>query len=109
MRYKSAAIGVLGDDAGRPQLGHAPQPAVHGDDERSRCHVVDTPSNMDFDDTPEEAAFRAEARGWLEAHATAKDPDASDRLTAARVDPTHVERCREWQRTLYEGGWAGIA
>ena len=24
---------------------------------------------MDFDDTPEEAAFRAEARAWLEAHA----------------------------------------
>src|SRR5690348_70071 len=64
---------------------------------------------MDFDDTPEEAAFRAEARAWLEAHAAPKQPGASDRLTAARVDPQHVERCREWQRTLYEGGWAGIA
>src|SRR5437588_8386512 len=64
---------------------------------------------MDFDDTPEEAAFRAEARAWLEAHARLKEPDGSDRLIAQRTDPQHVERCRAWQRTLYDGGWAGIA
>ena len=27
---------------------------------------------MDFDDSPREAAFRAEARTWLDAHAPAK-------------------------------------
>lgn len=64
---------------------------------------------MDFDDTPEEAAFRAEARAWLEAHARLKEPDGSDRLMMQRTDPKHVERCRAWQRTLYDGGWAGIA
>ena len=64
---------------------------------------------MDFDDTPEEAAFRAEARAWLEAHARRKEPDGSDRLMMQRTDPSHVERCRAWQRTLYDGGWAGIA
>ena len=64
---------------------------------------------MDFDDTPEEAAFRAEARVWLEAHARYRDPDAIYRLPAARADRGHVEECRAWQRTLYEGGWAGIA
>ena len=67
---------------------------------------------MDFDDTPEEAAFRAEARAWLEAHASplseevrrnphlgSEDPD---------VDAAHVQACKDWQRTLYDGGWAGI-
>jgi alkylation response protein AidB-like acyl-CoA dehydrogenase len=62
---------------------------------------------LDFDDTPEEAAFRAEARAWLEAHARPRRPDARPSLAAAN-DPGHVEACRTWQRTLYEGGWAGI-
>ncbi len=30
---------------------------------------------MDFNDTPEEAAFRAEARAWLKANAELKGPD----------------------------------
>ena len=66
---------------------------------------------MDFDDTPTEAAFRAEARAWLEANAPKPgDPEAwagmegapagSDAFTA------FVERCRQWQRTLSDGGWA---
>ena len=52
---------------------------------------------MDFDDTPEEAAFRAEARAWLEAHARLKEPDGSDRLMMQRTDPSHVERNRSSQ------------
>lgn len=68
---------------------------------------------MDFDDTPAEAAFRKEARAFLEAHATLKtgtDDDwsrgavASDPAAAA----AYRERCRAWQRTLFDGGWAGI-
>ena len=62
---------------------------------------------MDFDDTPEEAAFRAEARSWLEAHAQLRKPDARPTMAAAN-DPGHIEACRRWQRTLYDGGWAGI-
>ncbi len=62
---------------------------------------------MDFDDTPEEAAFRSEARAWLEAHAEPRRPDARPSLAAAN-DEGHVERCRSWQRSLYDGGWAGI-
>jgi alkylation response protein AidB-like acyl-CoA dehydrogenase len=57
---------------------------------------------VDFDDSPEEAAFRAEARAWLERHA---------RPVTSRRDPFeegHVDRCKAWQRTLYDGGWAGI-
>ena len=35
---------------------------------------------MDFNDTPEEAAFRAEARGWLEANAPKKAATADHRI-----------------------------
>jgi alkylation response protein AidB-like acyl-CoA dehydrogenase len=69
---------------------------------------------MDFDDTPEEAAFRAEARAWLESHAQlrSEDADVSRHYHTAVVDDAseaaHVARCKRWQRTLYDGGWAGI-
>jgi alkylation response protein AidB-like acyl-CoA dehydrogenase len=62
---------------------------------------------MDFDDTPEEAAFRAEARSWLEANAELRTGEEASSMTRASSEG-HVERCQAWQRTLYDGGWAGI-
>jgi len=59
---------------------------------------------MDFKDTPEEAAFRAEARAWLAAHAPAHVIPDSVRLD----DAEEVRRGRLWQKTLHEGGYAGI-
>ncbi len=69
---------------------------------------------MDFEDTPAEAAFRSEVRGFLEAHAKPKAGDETDwSRNGASTDPVVAEeyrrRCREWQRTLYDNGWAGIA
>jgi len=67
---------------------------------------------MDFDDTPEEAAFRAEARAWLEANAVPKGSpeDFSAGYFSGGVDPgDYVKRCRWWQGQLHHGGWAGIA
>jgi alkylation response protein AidB-like acyl-CoA dehydrogenase len=69
---------------------------------------------VDFDDTPEEAAFRAEARAWLETHAQLKTGgrDATRRYFSSDASPEadaeHVRRNREWQRTLHDGGWAGV-
>jgi acyl-CoA dehydrogenase len=66
---------------------------------------------VDIDDTPEEAAFRAEAGAWLEAHAIPKghpDDFSLGLWTGAYDEDTYIARCREWQRTLYDGGWAGI-
>ncbi len=62
---------------------------------------------MDFEDTPEEAAFRTEARAWLTTHArplsgTRRDP------WGGKDEAAHVRECKAWQRTLYDGGWAGI-
>jgi alkylation response protein AidB-like acyl-CoA dehydrogenase len=68
---------------------------------------------MDFDDTPAEALFRAEARAWLEAHATPRSTRSIESRRRSR-DPSpeaqaaHVAACRKWQATLQEGGWAGI-
>ena len=55
---------------------------------------------MDFRDTPEEAAFRAEAVAWLDA-ALAGRP--------AESGPGSKERlARWWQSQLGEGGWVGM-
>jgi alkylation response protein AidB-like acyl-CoA dehydrogenase len=64
---------------------------------------------MDFEDTAEEAAFRIEARTWLKAHAREKEPGEVSTLRGFYdSDDLFVEQGRAWQRTLYEGGWAGI-
>jgi alkylation response protein AidB-like acyl-CoA dehydrogenase len=66
---------------------------------------------VDIDDTPEEAAFRAEARAWLEVNALPKghpDDFSLGLWTDAYDEDTYIERCRAWQRCLYDAGWAGI-
>ncbi|HUJ66755.1 MAG TPA: acyl-CoA dehydrogenase family protein [Acidimicrobiales bacterium] len=65
---------------------------------------------MDFDDTPEEARFRAEARSWLEAHASRRADSGRPRVPVAddEAQAHHVQACRRWQRTLYAANWAGI-
>ena len=66
---------------------------------------------MDFDDTPEEAAFRAEARAWLEANAIPKghpDDFSAGMWSTDYTEEVYVKRCREWQGVLAGGGWAGI-
>ena len=57
---------------------------------------------MDYRDTPEEAAFRAELRAWLEAnapkhYADIHDPDERNKLH------------RAFHRSLYEAGYIGMA
>jgi len=69
---------------------------------------------VDFDDTPTEAAFRAEVRAFLEAHARLKTgTDADWSRGGVASDPAdqqqYLARCLEWQSTLYDNGWAGIA
>ena len=61
--------------------------------------------SMDFRDSEKEAAFRAEARAFLEANKPSKwahpfddDVDEHALLTGSKA----------WQRTLYENGWGAI-
>jgi alkylation response protein AidB-like acyl-CoA dehydrogenase len=63
---------------------------------------------VDFDDSPDEAAFRLEARAWLEQHAKLRPEGRRTAPNDAAAEAAHVRACKEWQATLYEGGWAGI-
>ena len=66
---------------------------------------------MDFDETPEDAAFRAEVYGWLSQHARLKGPDQESAYPMGEdreAEREHVRQAKAWQRTLYEHGWAGI-
>ena len=65
---------------------------------------------MHIGDSPEEAAFRAEARAWLEANAAPKGhpEDFSVGAFGDLDEDDYVERARKWQRTLHDGGWAAL-
>ncbi|MFN7175837.1 MAG: acyl-CoA dehydrogenase family protein [Thermaurantiacus sp.] len=59
---------------------------------------------MDFNDTPEQAEYRAKVRAWLEANAgeyraPPEKPWGLDEFVA---------RSRAWQRTKFEAGYVGI-
>ncbi|MDP3674974.1 MAG: acyl-CoA dehydrogenase family protein [Novosphingobium sp.] len=59
---------------------------------------------MDFNESPAEAAFRAEATAWLAANAPRHEIPEGVMLD----DVEEVVRGRAWQRALYDGGYAGI-
>ena len=61
---------------------------------------------MDFDDTEEDAAFRRGVSAWLEEHAEVRTGLAD--WSRKPTHPDYVRRCRQWQHTLYEGGWGAI-
>jgi len=52
---------------------------------------------MDFNDTPQEAEFRAEVKAWLEANVPSKEE-------LAGLSP--IERAKLWQKRKHEAGWA---
>jgi alkylation response protein AidB-like acyl-CoA dehydrogenase len=58
---------------------------------------------MDFRDTPEEAAFRAKLRGWLE---TTLGPDWGTRPPV--VGRWNESESRTWSKKLYEAGYVGL-
>ena len=62
---------------------------------------------MDFDESPEETAFRAEARAWLEA---AAHTDAARNLQGGTpsLHSDWVARVKPWQAHLADEGWACI-
>ncbi len=62
---------------------------------------------MDFNDTPEEAAFRNEARTWLDANA--RPLAAGERpLSLADDRAEQVAKAQEWQGRKADGRWACI-
>ena len=57
---------------------------------------------MDFNDTPEEAEFRAEARAWIDANAPEGWQDRVNR------DADGLALSKEWQKKKFDAGWACI-
>ena len=60
---------------------------------------------MDFNDTPEEAAFRQEVRSWLDANATRKSDDTQSNR-ARNDDPGLLQKAKEWQDKKAKAGYA---
>ena len=54
---------------------------------------------MDFNDTPQEAAFRQEVQSWLAANVPSK---------AELADLDYIGRAKLWQKRKYDAGWACI-
>src|SRR5207249_4161468 len=69
--------------------------------------VTTRPPDMDFAFTDAELAFAAEARAWLGANL----PPAwrRDHCWTRADDAAWLDVARDWQRMLFEGGWAAIA
>jgi alkylation response protein AidB-like acyl-CoA dehydrogenase len=57
---------------------------------------------IDLEYTPEQKAFRREARTWLEANVPKAPLPSMDTAEG-------FERHREWERTLIQGGWAMVS
>ena len=63
---------------------------------------------MDFNDTPEEAAFRADARAWLEANAEPIGESERHGALAEAADSAAVSEAQAWQKKKADAGWACI-
>ena len=64
---------------------------------------------MNFDDTPTEAAFRAEARAWIEANAPREYEDDLRASPFGRVvinSGDIIDASKAWQKKKAEAGWA---
>jgi alkylation response protein AidB-like acyl-CoA dehydrogenase len=63
---------------------------------------------MNFDDTPQEAAFRAEARQWIDANAPREFEAELSKASLGRIKlKKHdiVEVAKAWQKRKSDGGW----
>lgn len=63
---------------------------------------------MDFSDTPQEAAFRAEVRTFLEANARRRPPGRTSHRPRDMDHPDALAEARRWQAKKAAAGFAGI-
>ncbi|MCX7273829.1 MAG: acyl-CoA dehydrogenase family protein [Burkholderiales bacterium] len=63
---------------------------------------------MDFNDTPEEALFRAEVRAFLDANASRKSEDEPAGRSRYNEGPEALARGKAWQAKKAAAGFAGI-
>ena len=63
---------------------------------------------MDFNDTPQEAEFRAKCRAWLENNAELKTKKTNSAKNMNVGNKSLLEAAAEWQKKKYDAGWAMI-
>src|ERR1700753_178636 len=66
---------------------------------------------MNCDDTPQEAAFRAEARAWIDAHAPKELEAELSSSSLGRIRLKHadiVEGGKAWQKKKFDDGWGRL-
>jgi len=64
---------------------------------------------MDFNDTPQEAEFRAKARKWLQENATPRTALGSEyESLGERVGEAELAAAKAWQKKKADAGWACI-
>src|SRR3979490_13255 len=64
---------------------------------------------MNFDDTPQEAAFRAEAKAWISANAPKQYEEDLRKSSLGRTQikgANILEAAKAWQKKKAEAGWA---
>jgi len=62
---------------------------------------------MNFEDTPQEAAFRAKARAWLERNARLRPPgETAPNMLGERESADVIQKAKDWQTKKFDEGWA---
>src|ERR1700759_4945144 len=64
---------------------------------------------MNFDDTPQEAAFRAEAKAWIAANAPKQYEDELRKASLGRIalkGANILDVAKAWQKKKADAGWA---
>ncbi|HBA43186.1 MAG TPA: hypothetical protein DCZ07_09445, partial [Alphaproteobacteria bacterium] len=65
-------------------------------------------NKMDFEDTPEEAAFRTEVRNWLAANAPKGEGEAGSLLSMSIENTAAIGAAKAWQKIKADAGYAAI-
>lgn len=63
---------------------------------------------MDFNDSPQEAAFRTEIRGWLAANAKLRSGISAEETPDAKSEAEALKAAKAWQKLKAEKGYARI-
>lgn len=63
---------------------------------------------MDFNDTPEEAAFRAEVRRFLDDNASRRKPGETEQKSRYLEGPEALRQAKAWQARKADAGYVGI-
>lgn len=107
-RARQQAV-LLGHEHGwREQLAAALEQRLTAPAESAAARPARAAGSMDFDDSPEEAAFRAECRAWLDANAELKP--RADALFRPELDAEQrMQEARAWQALKAAAGFGAIA